>query len=59
VYFVTTPAYMTFMDAQQAINLELLRRFQSERIAVARPASTVTLVHADGATSPTSVAARP
>ncbi|MFT3683857.1 MAG: mechanosensitive ion channel family protein [Phycisphaerales bacterium] len=37
VYFVTTSDYGQYMDVQQAINLELLRRFAQEKIEFAYP----------------------
>lgn len=37
VYFVTTPDYNRYMDIQQAINLELVRRFGEEHIEFAYP----------------------
>lgn len=41
VYWVTQPDYMLYMDTQQAINLELTRRFRQESIAFALPTQTV------------------
>jgi small-conductance mechanosensitive channel len=41
VYFVTKPDYGVFMDVQQQINLEVLRRFTTEGIAFAHPTRTV------------------
>ena len=35
VYYVTTPDYLTHMNVQQAINIEVLQRFKSENVAVA------------------------
>jgi small-conductance mechanosensitive channel len=43
VYFITNPDYLTFMDAQQAINLALIERFESEGIRFAFPTRTVVL----------------
>jgi len=40
-YFVQHPDYQSYMDAQQAINFELLRRFEQERIEFAYPTQTV------------------
>jgi small-conductance mechanosensitive channel len=37
VYFVDVPDYAAYMDAQQAINLRILRRFQDEGIEFAYP----------------------
>ena len=44
VYYVLDPDYGRYMDIQQSINLELLRRFQAEQIAFAFPTRTVQLV---------------
>jgi len=41
VYFVLDPDYKRYMDIQQAINLEILRRFASERVSFAFPSRTV------------------
>jgi small-conductance mechanosensitive channel len=41
VYFVLDPDYSRFMDAQQAVNLEVLRRFNAQRIEFAFPTQTV------------------
>lgn len=41
VYFVTLPDYNIFMDVQQAINLEIYRRFVAEGIEFAYPTRTV------------------
>ncbi len=40
-YFVQHPDYQSFMDAQQAINFELLKRFEKEGIEFAYPTQTV------------------
>lgn len=40
-YFVTTPDYNTYMDTQQAINLEIYRRFKERRIEFAYPTQTL------------------
>lgn len=37
VYFMTTADYQAFMDAQQAINLEILARFRREGLRLAVP----------------------
>ena len=37
VYFVTSADFTTYMDIQQAINLELLKRFAQEKIEFAYP----------------------
>jgi small-conductance mechanosensitive channel len=41
VYFVLTDDYNRFMDIQQAINLEVLRRFEQEDISFAFPTRTI------------------
>jgi len=41
VYFVTDPDFKLYMDAQQAINLDIFRRFQEESIEFAYPTQTV------------------
>ena len=43
VYFVLLPAYQYKMDIQQAINLELKRRFEDEGIEFAYPTQTIFL----------------
>jgi small-conductance mechanosensitive channel len=43
VYFVTSADYSVYMDLQQEINLEILRRFAAERIELAYPTQTVFL----------------
>jgi small-conductance mechanosensitive channel len=43
VYYMTVPDYNAFMDAQQAINLELLDRFSEQGIEFAFPTRTVHL----------------
>lgn len=40
-YFVQHPDYQTYMDAQQSINFELLKRFEAEQIDFAYPTQTV------------------
>jgi small-conductance mechanosensitive channel len=49
VYFVTTPDYVTYCDAQQAINLALLERFADEGIEFAFPTRTVVVRALGGA----------
>ncbi|MEW6045354.1 MAG: mechanosensitive ion channel family protein [Bacillota bacterium] len=46
VYYVTVPDYNTYMDIQQAINLEIYRRFALEGIEFAYPTQTVYLARA-------------
>ena len=41
VYYVLDPDYKTYMDVQQAINLEILRRFGAENVKFAFPSRTV------------------
>lgn len=41
VYFVTTPEFRDFADIQQAINLDILRMFEKEQVALAYPTRTV------------------
>lgn len=48
VYFVQRPEYNVYMDVQQAINLEIHRRFAAEGIEFAYPTQTV-LVQRRGA----------
>lgn len=40
-YWVTSPDYGLYMDVQQAINLELVRRFRKKGIAFAYPTQTL------------------
>jgi small-conductance mechanosensitive channel len=47
VYYVLDADYTRFLDIQQTINLELLRRFASERIQLAYPTRTI-VVDGDG-----------
>ena len=43
VYFVLDPDYTKYMDIQQSINLQILRRFGAEKIGFAFPTRTVEL----------------
>jgi small-conductance mechanosensitive channel len=43
VYWVLDPSYGLYMDAQQAINLALVRAFEAEQIALAYPAQRLTV----------------
>jgi small-conductance mechanosensitive channel len=55
VYYVLTPEYGVFMDRQQAINLEILRRFNARGIDFAYPTQTLFLARqgrAAGADAP-------
>lgn len=51
IYFVEAPEYRLYMDIQQAVNLEIYRRFGEEGIEFAYPTQTLHLVRpaaADG-----------
>ena len=48
VYYVLDPDYTRFLDIQQTINLELLRRFNAERVRFAFPTRTVEVVEGGG-----------
>ncbi len=41
VYYMTVPDYARYMDAQQAINLAIMRRFEKEGIEFAYPTQTI------------------
>ncbi|MFZ2419183.1 MAG: hypothetical protein WAW22_11785, partial [Smithellaceae bacterium] len=41
VYFVAKPDFNLYMDVQEAINLEIFRRFQEEGIEFAYPTQTL------------------
>jgi small-conductance mechanosensitive channel len=41
VYYMNVPDYAIYMDTQQAINLELMRRFEAEGIEFAYPTRTL------------------
>ncbi|MDH4070802.1 MAG: mechanosensitive ion channel family protein [Ignavibacteria bacterium] len=43
VYFVLAPDYISYMERQQAINLEVYRRFEAEGIEFAYPTQTLYL----------------
>lgn len=43
VYYLLDPDYNLYMDVQQAINLEIFRRFEAEGIAFAYPTQTLYL----------------
>ena len=58
VYYVLSPDYPVYMDIQQAINLEIMKRFEELGIEIAYPTRTVFLAGAGGITS-TPVAAPP
>lgn len=46
VFYMTVPAYAVYMDTQQAINLALMRRFESLGVEFAYPTQTVFLERA-------------
>lgn len=48
VYYMTTNDYLTYMNTQQQVNLELLRRFRAEKIDFAFPTRTIIHTSADG-----------
>ncbi|MBV8062006.1 MAG: mechanosensitive ion channel, partial [Nevskia sp.] len=43
VYWVTTPDYKVYMDAQQAINLALVRAFEQEGVQLSYPPQVLTV----------------
>ncbi|MBZ0254689.1 mechanosensitive ion channel family protein, partial [bacterium] len=43
VYYVLSPDYLVYMDIQQAINLEIYRKFEQEGIEFAYPTQTLFL----------------
>ncbi len=47
VYYVDIPDYAAYMDAQQAINLHIFRRFQEEGIEFAYPTQTLYVARAE------------
>ena len=48
VYYVASPDYNTYMDIQQAVNLEIVRLFEAEGIDFAFPTRTIIVQRADG-----------
>ncbi|MGH9889178.1 MAG: mechanosensitive ion channel family protein [bacterium] len=52
VYYVLDPDYKVMMDVQQAINLEILRRFAAENVKFAFPSRTVYHEGVGGAPGP-------
>lgn len=48
VYHVQSADYKVYMDVQQAINLELVERFEEREIEFAYPTQTLYLTHAPG-----------
>ena len=49
---MTTSDYLTYMNTQQQVNLEVLRRFDAEGIRFAFPTRTVIHTSADGSAVP-------
>jgi small-conductance mechanosensitive channel len=49
VYFVLTADYLTYVNVQQAINLQILRQFAAEKIQFAYPTRTIVVRGGDGA----------
>ena len=43
MYWVRLPDYKVFVDAQQAINLALVRAFEKEGVQLSYPAQTLTI----------------
>jgi small-conductance mechanosensitive channel len=58
VYYVVSPDYNIYMDIQQAINLEIYRRFEGEGVDFAYPTQTL-FVNADSSARPQVPATRP
>jgi small-conductance mechanosensitive channel len=54
VYYMTTPDYNTYMDTQQAINLEIYRRFREEKIDFAFPTRTIYMHDMEAPVAPVS-----
>ena len=54
VYYMLEPDYNLMMDTQQAINLDLFRRFAEDGIEFAYPTQTIHLNPATAGTGPTS-----
>ena len=55
-YFIASPDYHTYMDIQQAVNLELVRVFEAEGIEFAFPTRTIVVQWADGSSPPNAIA---
>lgn len=55
VYFSLVPEYVAMMNVQQSVNLNILRRFEAERIAFAFPTQTVRHVVRGADVAPTGV----
>jgi small-conductance mechanosensitive channel len=47
IYFVTTPDYVAYMDAQQRINLRLLEALETRKVQLAFPTQSIHLHRAD------------
>jgi len=52
VYYVTVPDYVVYLDIQQAINLALFRRFETEAIEFAYPTQTIFVERSGAAPGP-------
>jgi len=52
VYYVAVPDYSTYMDVQQAINLEIHEAFEREGIEFAYPTQTIFLAPSDAQPAP-------
>jgi small-conductance mechanosensitive channel len=52
VYYVLSPDFGVYMDAQQAINLEIMRSFEAEEIEFAFPTQTLHLHRASSSAVP-------
>lgn len=48
VYYVLSPDYMVYMDAQEKINIEILKAFEDQGIQFAFPTRTVNIAGATG-----------
>ena len=59
VYFVLDPDFNRYLDIQQRINLELLRRFNAERIRFAFPSRAIYVEASPGAPRTDGAATRP
>ncbi len=57
VYFVLSPDYNAYMDIQQAVNLEIGRRFEEEGIEFAYPTRTIYHRALDGSAAETAATA--
>jgi small-conductance mechanosensitive channel len=56
VYWVLSPDQNTYMDIQQAINLEVVRAFHREGVEFAHPITTLLAANPKAALSPTALA---